>query len=353
MLKPNDKYSLLEYTQYIWKGDTVYNESVFPLCDKDGSIKPIALIYPVSSVINVRNSALTETYTEGEDYKIEDGNLVIIPEGKIKTVKYDDYYFEEQRENSKKRTGGGYIFFGEECSMHDLQLSVSYKHSSAWQGFFQQFEALFLPKTMTKLSEKKELKVVIFGDSISVGHNSSGLFKAPPFAPPWFEMAIDMLQVKFEYYDIVCSNRSESGRTSAWGAENAGEWAQEEKADLAIIAFGMNDARVKPKKFKKNISNIMKKLKRANRDCEFILVSTMLPNSEFESFFGNQPLFIEQLKELKRDGVAIADMTSMHANLLEKKRYYDMSGNNVNHPNDFLARVYAQCVIAVIAGDFF
>ena len=36
--------------------------------------------------------------------------------------------------------------------------------------------------------------------------------------------------------------------------------------------------------------------------------------------------------------------------ILEKKRYYDMTGNNVNHPNDFMARVYAQTIIKTILG---
>ena len=34
--------------------------------------------------------------------------------------------------------------------------------------------------------------------------------------------------------------------------------------------------------------------------------------------------------------------------LLEKKNFCDMSGNNVNHPNDFLARAHAQTILAQI-----
>jgi hypothetical protein len=40
----------------------------------------------------------------------------------------------------------------------------------------------------------------------------------------------------------------------------------------------------------------------------------------------------------------------MHTTLLESKRYYDMTGNNVNHPNDFLARMYAQTILEVMIG---
>ena len=43
----------------------------------------------------------------------------------------------------------------------------------------------------------------------------------------------------------------------------------------------------------------------------------------------------------------------MHQSILEHKRYRDMTGNNVNHPNDFLARVYAQTILQTIAGEDF
>jgi len=45
-------------------------------------------------------------------------------------------------------------------------------------------------------------------------------------------------------------------------------------------------------------------------------------------------------------GSALADVTAVHSRLLASKRYVDMTGNNVNHPNDFLTRVYAMVVLA-------
>jgi len=43
-------------------------------------------------------------------------------------------------------------------------------------------------------------------------------------------------------------------------------------------------------------------------------------------------------------------VTSMSRRLLETKRFRDYTGNNVNHPNDFMARVYAQVVFRAIEG---
>ena len=33
------------------------------------------------------------------------------------------------------------------------------------------------------------------------------------------------------------------------------------------------------------------------------------------------------------------------------KRSYDINSSNVNHPNDFIHRVYAQTVLKVLLGD--
>ena len=51
------------------------------------------------------------------------------------------------------------------------------------------------------------------------------------------------------------------------------------------------------------------------------------------------------------EGVAVAKMTDMHLHLLSLKRYWDMTGNNINHPNDFLARVYAQVVAQMLVEE--
>ena len=88
------------------------------------------------------------------------------------------------------------------------------------------------------------------------------------------------------------------------------------------------------------------------------LVATMLPNQEVKGFYGSQYAFAEQylayLEELQASGenkVCVANVTEMHQRILEVKRYYDMTGNNVNHVNDFMARVYAQTVFQTVCGD--
>jgi hypothetical protein len=80
------------------------------------------------------------------------------------------------------------------------------------------------------------------------------------------------------------------------------------------------------------------------------LIAPILPNAQVGNFMGTQAQFLPVLQTLEGQGVAVADMTSFHQYLLTRKRYFDMSGNNVNHLNDFLARAYAQVIWQTVFG---
>jgi acyl-CoA thioesterase-1 len=45
-------------------------------------------------------------------------------------------------------------------------------------------------------------------------------------------------------------------------------------------------------------------------------------------------------------GMAVADLTSFWELLLTRKTFADITGNGVNHPNDFGHRVYAQVLLS-------
>ena len=47
-------------------------------------------------------------------------------------------------------------------------------------------------------------------------------------------------------------------------------------------------------------------------------------------------------------GVVVGDMTAIHSYMLQSKRFIDMTANNINHPNDFLVREYAQMVCTML-----
>ncbi len=47
----------------------------------------------------------------------------------------------------------------------------------------------------------------------------------------------------------------------------------------------------------------------------------------------------------------LARLTALCECLLEKKSFMDLTGNGVNHPNDYGVRMYAQGALKTICGD--
>ncbi|MNL53983.1 hypothetical protein D3C87_1772730 [compost metagenome] len=111
----------------------------------------------------------------------------------------------------------------------------------------------------------------------------------------------------------------------------------------------MNDGtfEVAPDTYRTQVLGIMKTVLASNPKAEFILVSPMLANP-FATQSKIQSKYKAELQKLTGKGVVLADLTATHQELLKHKSYQDMTGNNVNHPNDYLVRWYAQVISAIL-----
>lgn len=354
---PLNKYDLHAYTQPYWSGNIVYNESVMVLADKDGNIQDIPLLYHADEIISVRKFHLASEYKAGRDYELVDGKLHIPSGSAITPVAYSTYYPSAASANTyplNSAYGSGYLYFSEGSKLHTMQIAVTYRHSDKYTGTVPAYKGKQLPKTTAKLKNGQKLNILVYGDSISTGANSSGAVNVAPNAPAWYDMFVSVLKEKYKSSSISMVNTSVGGMTSEWGAANANERAGDKRPDLCIIGFGMNDgtAKIPAADFKKNIQTIMEAVTKKNPDCEFVLISTSLPNKEAYIFYGNQKEYLPVLKSLEKTGTVVADMTTYHEDLLAKKRFCDMTGNNINHPNDFLARAYAQLMCRTMIEGF-
>ena len=99
--------------------------------------------------------------------------------------------------------------------------------------------------------------------------------------------------------------------------------------------------------FELNTKKIIEAVRQALPECEFVLVASMLGNRDWirlkpELF----PQYRDALDQLRAPGIALADLTSLWSRFLELKQDWDLSGNGVNHPNDFGHRVYAQTILS-------
>lgn len=100
--------------------------------------------------------------------------------------------------------------------------------------------------------------------------------------------------------------------------------------------------------FRQNIKGIMDTIRKDSPETEFILVSPMLGNPEWGIPMEQFGLHRDALRKLTGKGVALADLMSVWEKLLKRKSFYDLTGNGVNHPNDFSHRVYAQVLLRML-----
>ncbi|MDP4249224.1 MAG: SGNH/GDSL hydrolase family protein [Bacteroidota bacterium] len=328
-----------------WKTTTMYNESVL-MISENGGLPAAKLLFKTDKILSVRNSALNTDYKEGVDWEYKHGQL-LLPKGSKAAYLTDEQLYPDTSANTFPKKGGGLILFHEGSFFHSHQLAVTYTHApDQWKGPVTVFQGGELPEVMDKLKRRISLKMLLFGDSIAAGYNASGETDSPPHLPSWGNLVAEGLR---RYYkeNIAFTNTSVAGKDSQWGLATVQERVIAHDPDLVIIAFGMNDGtgRMDPKLFKANIQGIISAVKQHNPKSEFILVVSMMPNPE-SNFLGTQELFEKVLAELTGPGVVLVDMDSVHTELLKYKSYQDMTGNNINHPNDFLIRWYAQEILA-------
>jgi lysophospholipase L1-like esterase len=330
----------------VWETPRMINETVLPV-SVDGGLAQGKLLYTPDGKVTVRNYALDKTYQENTDYVI-DGNTIRLPAGSsIPSKTWKQLYPDSADAPPATKAGlaGGYVAFTEGSFWNDCQTAVSYDHAESWKGPVPPAAASGqLLLTKEKLRSGQPLKVVLFGDSISAGASASRF--RPPHVPGWGWLAMEGLHLKYRS-EITFLNPSLGGTSSWWGQQTAPFFVAPEKPDLCMIAFGMNDGgHVPVEQYLANTKAIIESVRKENPDTEFILVASWPPNENWRSL---KPMdgYLDALKTLESPQIVVADVWSVASYMLQTKRYCDITGNHLNHPNDFMVRVYAQVVNAL------
>ncbi len=398
---PEDNMKIENYTQPFWVGNTMYDESVMLIAktDSNGNVieAPRAkLLFDAEKIQSVtwyfheNNGSQIKTFTEGVDFVYENGYIVakgsiihndILDLDEFSTnMPYvtDKMLTGEQQfpgltlqSDIPSKTNGLCLPFTEGYQIVQMQLSVTYTHDEGmWEGCVPEYLGdTALSNTLTKLKNKEEVNLLVFGDSISTGANSSSVLGINPNLPTWPELFAHGLS---SYYGgtVNLKNTSVGGWTSSNGVSGGTGWVAGKQVqkpglaaqfksgelkgfvpDIAIIGFGMNDASLglSINTFCNNVISMINTIRQQNPDCEIILLGTMLANPMAKNQSKNQTEYTEYLGKLSKnyENVAVVDIGAMHQDLLDSGKYYtEMSSNNVNHPNDFFARIYAMNLLA-------
>jgi len=324
-----------------WRSSTMYRESLF-FVDRGEGLATATLLFPHAERVSLTSATGDVAFESGRDYNVDSttGLVSVTPGSRIPFATLDELYF----------ASDPFVLIADGGEFHRRQISASYSHvGDEWQGVVPQPAGTQLPRTFRRLSSSQPLVVCITGDSISEGYNASGFTGLPPFQPPYTELVANGIERQFGS-QVTPYNFAAAGWTSDHGLADA-DRAAAAQPDLTIVAFGMNDAGyAEAAAFAANVSGIMTAVRAGSPESEFILVSPMLPNPRWpypvEARF---PAYRDALAELCGSGTALADVTSIWTDMLARKSVHDLTGNGINHPNDFGHRVYAQVILALLA----
>ena len=348
------------YLKPFYKGHISYFETALIL-NEEGEVP---LLFPIKKIIGVYSFGQNVEYEEGKDFVVtNEGALKRTKGSRMPFMAFEEYYLEKQEgeivvavDNSKvndERKKNKFFAFGEGSTFTSKQICVTYEHEEMWEWNKPIYQGKKIKNFFKKLELGQKPTIVFFGDSITVGCNASGTEyggNIAPFLKPWPILVTNEIEKKFNS-KINYINTAVGGKDSSWGLDVINEAVIEYKPDLVVIAFGMNDGSLTKSEFKIKILKMINEISRNNSKTEFILISTTIPNPNSLWYHKEQTEFIDALNEIKMPNVAIVDMTNTHINLLKRKDFKDMTGNNVNHPNDYLIRIYAQMILGTIFSD--
>lgn len=321
------------------------------------------LLFLPNEVVEVKSLSHLITYQKGRDYVVDEqtGVIYLPPASRIPFKTMDQLFptftSGEPTATFIKKTGDPThgILWAEGPFYHSMQVEVTYTLTPGqWTGYVPQYAGNTLPKTTAKLQAGQQIKMFVVGDSISQGYNSSKWVDAPPFQPPYEELVAGGLEkMAHVQRNVVGSYRNYaiSGWIAAQGLAQANALQiGADQPDLVLIAFGANDVVGQtPAQYQTAIQGIINAIRSQSPNTEFILVSSMIANGDWSLI--PVPKFAQlrdALAQLTGPGIALADVTSVWQTLLQRKTFYDITGNGVNHPNDFSHMLYAQTILGLL-----
>lgn len=331
-------YSFEQLMCPVWDSDVIYDE--FLTMVRSNGVAQAPLLHKPLQILSVTSADKTAVYEEGKDWVLCGDMLQLTENSRAFAFREAELVFSEPKPGESFATKDGhYSLFHEGHFFHDRQLSVTYKAAKIGD-FSVPYCGDQMGRMMEKLKNREILKIVLFGDSISEGANSSGMSLTTPFLPTWGRLFSENLRRHYGT-KVQFINTSVGGMDSCWAVENAAQAVAAHEPDVAIIAFGMND-KLQVDDFIKNMEQIMQTVLEKNPLAEFVLCVTTAPNPILKNFNRYQNDYRQPLLKLQKPGTVIADFNGLQKYLLERKRFIDLTGNNVNHPNDFMIRCHAQ-----------
>ena len=349
-----------EMTAPYFKGNVIYNETVMLVEDK--GVVSGKLQYEPVRILSVRDYTWEKEYPASE-YEISGNTLTMKAGGSMPYLTAENLLGKNIPEPYREVSSitnvetdwvlmGGSIYT-ESSLIYGHQVSVSYVYdvNDVKTEEFADYETSGFPELKEKLISGKDVKIVAIGDSVAEGCSSSGHFGHAPYMENWVDQSAKALDEKYTG-KVSVKNVAVGGKTSEWGSAAAQINAvASETPDLVMIHFGINDAGgdMTPGTYRDNIEKIVADVQARVPDCEFMLIKAFAPNSAnynyntFKAYWKK----LDEIAESYREAFTL-DMFTPSLTLLQNKKYMDVTGNGINHVNDYSCRLYAMNILSAL-----
>lgn len=372
--------SIEKFTKLFYKNQIQYNEGFFVAENQNGEVEPVRLLFPVAYALEVTDNNFETVYKQGSDYVVTDDGMLTFPsQSRIKAMPRSLLFLDESADgewlyNEKAGADEGKAVTSDKFLLYKHQYVITYIRTEVYTGAQAVLQDSRLPHVSRQLRDKKSVNMLYVGDSIGAGAGGSENFDN--FA----DMIATALSEK-------TGARVENINCSVGGMDSASfvsliyeEFSKinpkiintakaklqlinryKSHADLVFIALGTNDAAgsVKSATFKLNIEILTDFFREANPDVSIVFVAGMIPNDKIKRAADNRDLYNydiglyrDALKELSDEypNSAVADVFGVQQSMLSRKKIEDLIADNLNHPTDYMARIYAQVLLGTVIG---
>ena len=343
----------------LWRANEIYDDTLLFVGEEGES----TLAFLPTGKIIVRSYTLDTVYEEGKDYTVH-GKIVRRVKGSaMPFIKEEDYFRSTPAEvgigvdNAYAEiplNGQYYLAYGEKDTFTAKEVAVSY--------VTEENDFSFVPQASEKLAPLKERfkkqgggAVLFYGDSITVGCNASATEyggELPPYTPSWAQLTGTYL-AKACGVRLETVNKAVGGWRAADGIREMEERVLSRSYDLLVLAFGMNDGLTEHDVWEKEMRTLIEAFLDRNPNGFVLLVSTMFPNRQSNwriKQVGQEEILAKLAAEYERVGLARGS-SAFSALEATGKRTRDFLANNINHPNDFGVRLYAEVILVVLVGE--
>ncbi len=386
---PEYSYTNAQRIQGYWTENVMRNECITFVQDANGKISAHTLFTP-KRIITIIDNAHKKEFKAGVDFEWVQGTNEIrwltgssIPyffDGALKGLKEEGgTEYVKNWDGSFDSTGralmGGWLY----CVgafLYEKQLSITYEYDQkdTSQVTHATYQADSFKNVAKKIQNGETLNIVFYGASNFEGCDASGMYNRAPNMPVLHKLVEGYLKdngIKAKVTNIgVGGWNSAQGLAALKGqttytlngvtntlvkpgnGQSVGQThknAIKDGVDLFIMGYfaGNNiGSGITAAQYKQFMKEAMQEVLSYNPDCEFVMLSGSINNN---ITVAQADSFREKIKELQseyKSCAGISDLIQVYKDMMARKEYIALSGNNINHPNDWFVRVTAMEILS-------